>query len=426
MRDLAGYDDSDAGFGEIDTTTVEHLRQTVYRATATQRGSDTESVETQGRWAHLLSYLQTRTGSSLIKGAVAAISRNLTEADERIQRADVKAFIDGTVVRWTATVSTLLGQVTTEGEFSPLPPQPEPTPVPGPPIPVAEEGVRTFRQFITSSAWVPQWLLGQNRGRVLWSTGLTIDAMIEWLFMGIQQRFPDYCLPEALPWLCRDRGIQRGLVETNRSLRRRLREWLDAHRVRGTPYAILTQVQAYFAATQAPTDRGPICRIVEHHPHPSGASIALWTTISNDGELTFVRTSPSNWDWDSADPMRPASLDNRDPRFWIIIYQDPYAEGPFQMVETYPGEISLDDFVVTENNGIDLAQLGEFWKSAGSWCAGVIISHSESLFDPEGSGADYPDGTWHQYGDQTADYGPNRAQPALYLEMDNHINDVSI
>lgn len=94
------------------------------------------------------------------------------------------------------------------------------------------------------------------------------------------------------------------------------------------------------------------------------------------------------------------------------------------MVDT--GVATLDDFVLAEENGYDLSTLGNEWKSAGSWCAGIIIAHDGGLFDPEQSGANFPDGTWHQYGDQGASHGVNRAQPALYLEMHNHTNDVGV
>ena len=44
--------------------------------------------------------------------------------------------------------------------------------------------------------------------------------------------------------------------------------------------------------------------------------------MSNDGELTHHAQSPSNWDWDSQDPLRPTVLAERDTRYWVIIYTD--------------------------------------------------------------------------------------------------------
>lgn len=423
--DLAGYDDAEDTFREIDTDSDEHLRQTAYHAAATRRGTDQETEELKGAWIDLTQFLQGR-GSIVgrIRGALGSAAQNLMELDPRIERAvyTVAEEANG-AVQWTADitskattalVSVLASPFPQDVPVVPPPVLPDPGPVP--------PGMRSLAQFALDTSHVIGWLTGPNSGRVLWSIGKTCDAAIEWLYQGIQQRFPDFASPDALPWLGRDRLMLRGVAETEASFRRRLKNWLVAIRVWGTPLAVLMNIQAYFATNATPTNTGPLCRIVQHHPHPSGTPLALWATLSNDGELTFHTASPGNWDWDFEDPLRPASLDTTDPRFWVIIYQDPDS-GLFALDQSSPIQVydfAEDTSFGNPDKGVDLAGFAEFWKSGHAWCAGVIIAYSEALFEPEGSGSGYPDGTWHLYGDPDNDYAPNRAQPARYLEMRNH------
>jgi len=419
--DLSGYDDCEDTFREIDTDSAEHLQQTAYHAVATRRGTDLESEDLQGRWLDITQFLQGK-GSIVgrIRGAVATAAKDLEEVDPRIQRAVYTVAEEAAgVVRWTAEITTKATTALVAAIASPFPQDEVVTPPPVLPDPgPVPPGMQTLAQRALSTAHVIGWLAGPNSGRILWTVGKTCDTAIEWLYEGIKQRFPDYAAEDALPWIGRDRRVIRGVAESTDSYRERLKDWLNAIRVWGTPWAVLMNIQAYFTGVDATL---PVCRIVEHRPIGTKASTrAVWTTLAADGTLSHHVQEPSNWDWDSADPLRPTRLADRDPRFWVIIYQDS-ASGLFALDQSSP--IQVYDFADATSygdpdEGLDLARFAEDWKSAGSWCAGVIIAYDATLFDPTGSGAGYPDGTWHEYANPSTQ-DVNRAMPARYLEIKN-------
>ena len=261
---------------------------------------------------------------------------------------------------------------------------------------------------------LPGWCSNFEYARLVFIVGLVCDAYVQWVFQAIQQRFPLLCEPGALLWIGRDRKIFRGEVQGEASYRRQLTKWLPLHKRRGLPWSVLTSIQTYFLTDVDGV--GPLVRMVEHHPHPSGTSRAIWSSLFSSGIYQSYEASPSNWVWDSSDPLRAASIAARDPRGWIIVYQDPDVAGPFQILDTDPGFGSLANVIADERHGQDLKRLQQYWRSAGFWAAGIIIAQDPTLFEPTGSGVGYPDGTWHRYGTATA---PNMAQPALYLEMTN-------
>ena len=266
-----------------------------------------------------------------------------------------------------------------------------------------------FRHHLLSQQWVPWWWTGPNRGRVLWSVGLTLDMAAQWCQLGVLERFPLVCSEEALSWIGRDRGIRRGYAESSESYRRRLTRWRQAWARAGSAWGVLEQVQSYFLPET------PIVRYVKHSP---SLNRATWWTRDAQGVETYATKSPSNWDWDSTDAGRPASLDAKDTRFWVIIYQNPttsmLARRGNAAQQSPPHMRGTTGLV---NHGVDLYDLAMTWKMAGSWCAGVIVSWDAAAFSPTGSGSGYPDGTWHRYSRIVSPSVrvPNRFADAEYL-----------
>lgn len=289
--------------------------------------------------------------------------------------------------------------------------------------------VTTFRQHILSRDWVPWWLTGPNRGRINWAIGLTLDVGLEWLFTGIQERYPSFCSEEALFWLGRDRGIERGVLESSASFRDRLLRFRDIWRQAGTAWAVLYNVQSYFLPQR------PRCRMFSHSPHLNRST--CWT-LEPDGTLSRHVQSPSVWDWDSANPQRPARLDERDTRFWVVVYQDPLASGNlYYDDQTTDGSVEPTwTWATTGDHRIaqDFKRFARKWKMAGSMCSGIIVVAPsptvigwETVFAPDGSGVGgYPDGTWHQYSDPSNNNAPNRNQLAQYFEEDLGYSPVSV
>lgn len=263
---------------------------------------------------------------------------------------------------------------------------------------------RFIRHHILDTKWVPHWLTGPNRGRFMWAVGTALDVVVQQAQDGVLQRFPLFCTEEALTWIGRDRGIRRGFAESSESYRARLVRWRSIRRRAGTAWGVLENVQSYFLP------QVPVVRLVT-----GGTTAAQWWTLGSDGSFSFVRRTPSNWDWDSADP-NTATIDTQRP-FHIIIYQDP--SDPLSLFPPLGTTASQDPTRTRGTSGLalaagDLLRLATERKQGGTWCRGVIIAHDLSLFSPTGSGANYPNGTWYRYSDP-ATYLPVRARDARYF-----------
>jgi hypothetical protein len=393
--DLLGFDDCGADYAEEDSDTLEHVRHSAYWAVNTDRGQDWEEPN---RWAELASFLEQR-GDAGATGAAAIVGTDLEETDERVQSANYRVQL-GELTRWFATVVTARGTATAEGTLQPLPQDAEEEPaeemaIPGP----VAAGVKSLRQFAFDFGLFPHWLLGLNSGRIVYSVALLCDTATEWLYQGIQQRFPLVAEEGALPYLGRDLGILRGAREATEAYRRRLSLWVPTHRRAGTPFAIAEQTQAYFAP------QSPRVHVVQHDPGADGKPTrATWSTRHPDGSESTHVESPSNWDWDSDDTNRPASLDARDPRIWIIVEQptgDADAlfaprDGAFidpSDAAGMNGATRPDGDTAPNDQWRDLQQIAQTWRAMGTWIAGVLVYFGE--LDTGGSGSEYPDSNWH-------------------------------
>jgi hypothetical protein len=392
--DLLGFDDCGDDYAEEDSDTLEHVRHSAYWAVNTDRGQDWEEPT---RWADLASFLEQR-GDAGATGAAAIVGTDLEETDDRIQSASYRVQL-GEVARWFANIVTARGTAAVEGTLQPLPQDAEEEPaeemaIPGP----VAAGVKSLRQFAFDFGLFPHWLLGRSSGRIVYSIALLCDTATEWLYQGIQQRFPLLAEEDALPHLGRDLGILRGLRESTEAYRKRLSLWVPAHRRAGTPFAIAEQAQAYFAP------QSPNVYVVQHDP--TGLTRATWSVRYSDStETTFVE-SPSNWDWDSEDASRPASLDTRDPRAWLVIEQPSAGVGGIDGLFSERTSASAATRDATGMNGAvkpdgaaapadqyrDLFAIVQQWRAMGTWVAGVIVVLG--TIDPIGSGATHPDGRW--------------------------------
>jgi hypothetical protein len=393
--DLLGFDDCGADYAEEDSDTLEHVRHSAYWAVNTDRGQDWEEPN---RWADLASFLEQR-GDAGATGAAAIVGTDLEETDDRIQSASYRVQL-GDVARWFAAIVTARGTATAEGTLQPLPQDAEEEPaeemaIPGP----VAAGVKSLRQLAFDFGLFPHWLLGRNSGRIVYSIALLCDTATEWLYQGIQQRFPLVAEEGALPYLGRDLGILRGAREATEAYRRRLSLWVPTHRRAGTPFAIAEQTQAYFAP------QSPRVHVVQHDPGADGKPTrATWSTRHPDGSESTHVESPSNWDWDSDDAHRPASLGARDPRIWIIVEQptgDADAlfaprDGAFidpSDAAGMNGATRPDGDTAPNDQWRDLQQIAEQWRAMGTWIAGVLVYFGE--LNTGGSGPGYPDSNWH-------------------------------
>lgn len=105
----------------------------------------------------------------------------------------------------------------------------------------------SFRTQLTNV--MPWWLRGWLGGRLLYAIGIHIDLLADMAADAVGLRFPRSAQPDALSPLGQDRRIPRGRAEPASTYIVRLRRWLDDHRTRGGPYAMLAQLHAFWAVT---------------------------------------------------------------------------------------------------------------------------------------------------------------------------------
>jgi hypothetical protein len=100
---------------------------------------------------------------------------------------------------------------------------------------------------------MPPWLRRTWGAKLLEAIGDQIDAQIERTAEGVSLRFPAWdpnnVAEAALELIARERRIRRGPDEDALTHASRLRLWLDSHRTRGGPYALLAQLHAFWVAT---------------------------------------------------------------------------------------------------------------------------------------------------------------------------------
>lgn len=104
----------------------------------------------------------------------------------------------------------------------------------------------TFRDTLLKIT--PWWLQGFIGVRLLYVLALHIDILAEMLVQAVRRRHPGLDSFDALRVSGKDRRIRRGRLEPDAIYAERLRTFLDAHRRRGGPYALLDQLKAFYAA----------------------------------------------------------------------------------------------------------------------------------------------------------------------------------
>lgn len=105
----------------------------------------------------------------------------------------------------------------------------------------------TFRDAIREIS--PRWLKHGLAEKILYSFGIHMDLLGDAATEGIKKRFPLFLdSVDALGLTGRSRKIARGPNELDAIYARRLLPWLDDHKTRGGPYALLRQLHAFWLA----------------------------------------------------------------------------------------------------------------------------------------------------------------------------------
>lgn len=262
--------------------------------------------------------------------------------------------------------------------------------------------------------------------------GGTMDQFAQIHWERLRASLPAFATDASIGEIARDRGIQLFDGESRLSKEARLRGWRTAHREAGLPIGEIHQGLPLWLPER------PTVRIVA-----GNSARAMWCTLfgddaaaslggATDEELDdsrtavltdpqtgkryeipvgrkprFYRAEPSNFDWDSGyfgDPLVPADEPPRIDRFFYIVYKpDSIAfHGPDV---PYDPTIHLDTTMPIQ----DVKNVGSclsVWKREGSIPWGWILAGDPASFEPTGSGAGYPDGSWW--------HAPNRLDTAAY------------
>lgn len=229
------------------------------------------------------------------------------------------------------------------------------------------------------------WTLARNLYRVLYACAIQFDALIDWCVMGIKCRFPELALPSALPVLGRERGIRRGFSETVTSYARRLTLWLLSILIKGSPYALMDQLAGYLIGHEV------TIRVVNN--------AGTWYTRAPDGTRSWLRVTPTNWDWDA----EPAN--GRWSRYWVLIYLPAtlwVAKGKMGSTGGKVGArrgMAVGLTCTTEQGQTLRAIVGE-WNPPHARCEWICLQLDAAAWDPTElpGGAGMPDGTWANWG----------------------------
>lgn len=210
-------------------------------------------------------------------------------------------------------------------------------------------------------------------------------------------RNPLTCDATVLPYHGRDRRIRRYLTETEISYRLRLAKWRQIWGSAGRAWGILRQLRVYLS----PFGR-PQIRYVS--TTGDGAESQWFTLAPGDGGNDYFQlggTDPEfsrylnilgNWKWDADASAGQYS------RFWILIYTSGLAtdvpQSTWDVDGEWDGPGTYWDGTFTDAQVSDMAQLCIDWSAAHGYLGGLFLVHDDTAFDPTGSGAGYPDGTW--------------------------------
>lgn len=232
---------------------------------------------------------------------------------------------------------------------------------------------------------LPGWLSEGEGELVDYSLGAVKDAFAARMYEGVRVRFPQHAPSDALAYIERDRGIVRGIDESESAFAARLIEWRTKRSVQGNPFALLEQIQKYINA--------PVrVRTVDQRSN--------WYTREFDGTESAL-VAQSNWNWDGT----ALTLFSR---FWVVIYPagatDPWAVTPGTLAGG-PWSNNLGDKSITLGITGETEHIAKIrtiirkWQPDGTRCEWIIFAFNSGSFDPAAISEPLPNpGTWGKWG----------------------------
>lgn len=249
----------------------------------------------------------------------------------------------------------------------------------------------------------PSWLQNRYGTRLMYSIGILVDALTDLVLDGVNARFPGTGTTDALDEIGSDRLITRGFAEPDDNYISRLIPWLDTWALVGASNSRMRQLTAYLTVgTTIPQMRDVF------QDNDADAPTAVWHTLAAgagpNGEVTLVRTNPSNWNWDGEQDRRW--------RIWPIVY----VSGIFQDEGEWGDSLTSWGDGGTWGTDASLEQIAtiralvDTWRAAHAHAQWIILAFDDSndfLPTMSPSADDAPDGTW---GHWSTDDAGNRVQ----------------
>ena len=213
----------------------------------------------------------------------------------------------------------------------------------------------TFRDRIRQLS--PPWLQHGWAEKLLYSWGAQLDAFADTLIAGVKMRFPGLYSMESLSLIGRERRISRGLLENDATYAARLPRWLDDHRRRGGPYAMLAQLHAYYS---------PPFHIELIYRSGRRYTMAPDGTVTRDDIVWNPDGNPAQW-----------------ARWWLFLYTDDYLPpltaqqlADIRLIPTEWNAAHCFGTVVVFPTGAELWDFpnGHTWDESGVWDTPDVVS----------------------------------------------------
>lgn len=223
----------------------------------------------------------------------------------------------------------------------------------------------TFRDSLRRIC--PPWLKGGVAEKLLFAIGMHLDAFGDAVTFGVKLRLGNVYTNESLSLIGRERRIRRGRLESDDVYATRLARWLDDHRHRGGPYAMLAQLNAHYTPSAFEIDL----------VYFSGRAYEM----DVDGNVLW-----RDVDWT---PDENAAKWAR----WWLFYHWPTPVGPDGVwgdgAVWGDGGVWGSDLTVQEV--ADIRAIPREWNAAHAFGKVVLLADNTELWG-------YPDGTWGEPG----------------------------
>lgn len=233
--------------------------------------------------------------------------------------------------------------------------------------------------------------------RALYAFLLMLDTMKQRLRYGVEARLTQWAPVDALQYIGAGLDTIQGPSESIAAYRARLQTAIDDKRLAGTAWPLLRQIRGYCSPYAVRV------RLVNEHGH--------WYTIDRDGSQSTYRYSAWDWDGATAFALKTGATRVRGngvsgpaipwSRFWVVIYPTTGSPSqPWQRDGTWDDGSTWDDngqtwgSTATPDDVDAIRKIVTRWKPMGSRCVSIIISFSDTDFDPTTTAPPLADGTW--------------------------------